>query len=75
LDATTATIDAMDAGSERDAAAWSVNNPAGSRSEPAGAGGSNRFGGLRGQFPVPHTVDFESEGCEHRVPFLVPCRA
>jgi hypothetical protein len=32
-------------------------NPAGSKSEPAGAGGSNRLGESRGQFPVPHAVE------------------
>jgi hypothetical protein len=29
----------------------------GSNSEPAGAGGGNRFGGGGGQFPVPHAVE------------------
>ena len=33
-------------------------NPAGSKSEPAGAGGSNRLGGGRGQFLVPHAVEY-----------------
>lgn len=32
-------------------------NPAGSKSKPAGASGGNRFGGSRGQFPVPHAVE------------------
>jgi hypothetical protein len=36
-------------------AGW--KNPAGSKSEPASAGGSNRLGGSRGQFPVPHPVE------------------
>lgn len=38
-------------------------SPAGRvKSEPAGAGGSNRLGGSGGQFPVPHAIQHSPRG-------------